>query len=112
MVDHAKKRITVQDAAGNAVANASVRVLRESDSGLATIYADRAGLDISIGNPRLTGSDGMVEFYAAGGTYKIIITTPSGVKTERYEAIGTAQEVDTSSFDTSTFQAVSKTIQV
>ena len=64
---------TVADAQGNIVPNALIEVRRESDNGIALIYADRAGVD-PLGNPFLTGSDGFAQFFASPGEYRITAT--------------------------------------
>lgn len=62
---------TVQDRTGNAISGAYVYVY-DSVSALATLYSDN-GITTTP-NPTLTNADGEYQFYAANGTYSIVIS--------------------------------------
>lgn len=85
---------TAVDDAGNVLPNATVEVRSEAPGlPFAQIYSDRAGT-INPGNPFNADSDGAFEFYVAGGTYSIEVTSGATTRTFRYVAIGTAAEYD------------------
>lgn len=67
-------QLTVTDAQGNVQPGAQVRVTLAGSATLAVLYADRAGLDTSIGNPFNAGTDGFARFYAAQALYDIRVT--------------------------------------
>jgi hypothetical protein len=98
-----------RNAAGvQVVPNANVEVRRESDSGLADIFADRAGASqiTQVAYPGTTGfqadADGYFEFFAAGisGGYQIRVYSDdlSLDKTIHYQATGTGRERDASDY--------------
>jgi len=76
---------------------ASVEVRRESDNGLATIYADVNGAT-PLANPFSSDSEGVFAFYVAGLArgYKVTVTSGASVRALRNQAIGTAGEYDAS----------------
>lgn len=88
-------------ASGVAVApNADIEVRRESDSGLASIYSDRAGAS-PISQPGFQADSlGRFTFYAAGlsGGYQVKVTKGAETYTLRNVTIGTAGELDADSF--------------
>jgi len=88
-------------ASGVAVApNADVEVRRESDSGLASIYSDRAGASPITQPGFQADSLGRFDFYAAGisGGYQVKVTKGAETQTVRYQAVGTAKEFDADPF--------------
>ena len=88
-------------AAGVAVApNADVEVRRESDSGLASIYSDRAGATPITQPGFQADSLGRFTFYAAGlsGGYQVTVTEGAESQIVRNVAIGTAAELDADPF--------------
>lgn len=83
----------VTDAAGNLVTGLTIEVRREvTGSPLGAPYADRAGAT-PMANP-FTAADGIVDFYASGGSYSIRAYKTGYDQTWRHEPIGTAQEAD------------------
>lgn len=86
---------TVQNGAGDVAAQVLLEVRREEYGlPLASLYRDREGT-IPLGNPVLLSQDEAgLYFHAAGGAYKVQVTTSEGVTARRYVAIGTAQEED------------------
>ncbi len=100
------------------VASANVEVRRESDSGLASIFSDRAGTAgiAQVAYPGTTGfkadANGYFEFFAEGidGGYQVRVYSDDLVfdKTVRYQATGTARERDASSFGASVMSAADK----
>lgn len=86
-------QFSILDNKGNLVTGATVRVEKDiTGTPLASIYSDRAGSS-AMGNP-YTCSDGLVDFYAVGGAYKITVTKDSLSQTYRYYPIGLAAESD------------------
>lgn len=88
-------------ATGVAVAaNADVEVRRESDSGLASIFSDRAGASPITQPGFQADSEGRFVFYAAGisGGYQVKVTKGAETYTARYQATGTARELDADPF--------------
>lgn len=89
---------TIQDAAGNALALATVTVRKEDDGLLATIFEDRDGL-VAKANPFNADANGGVKFYAAGDDYQITAVSGSASITRRNVPIGLLRENDTISDD-------------
>lgn len=90
---YAIKQFAIQDTNGNLITDeATVTVTREDGSGIAAIYSDRDG-NTPKPNP-FTTNNGIVEFYAPGGAYRIDITAGSFTGTWRYSSVGTAAERD------------------
>lgn len=101
-------------ATGVAVAaNADVEVRRESDSGLASIFSDRAGT-LAITQPGFQADgEGRFVFYAAGisGGYSVKVTKGAETFTARFQATGTARELDADpSWASALVTAISATI--
>jgi len=88
-------------AAGVAVAaTADVEVRRESDGALASIFSDRAGSS-AISQPGFQAdSEGRFIFFAAGiaDGYQVKVTKGAETHTARYQATGTARELDADPF--------------
>lgn len=83
----------VTDGAGNLVTGLTVDVRREvPGTPLGVPYEDRDGAT-SLGNP-FTAADGIIDFYAVGGSYRIRAYKSGYDQTWYHEAIGTAQEAD------------------
>ena len=83
---------TVVTQSGDVVPNAEVQVVVEATGLDADIFSDRAGTT-PRSNPFFTGSNGLAQFYAAPGEYRITATGPSGTITWRYEVLlGTATD--------------------
>ena len=83
---------TVVTQAGDVVPNAEVQVVVEATGLDADIFSDRDGNNAKS-NPFFTGSNGLAEFYAAPGEYRVTATGPSGTITWRYEVLlGTATD--------------------
>lgn len=94
MATFARKQFTVTDALGNVLPGATVEVRAETGgSPLASLYSDRAG-STPMTNPTTADGDGFVFFHAAGGAYKIVVTSGSYTRTHRYVAIGLLGEKD------------------
>lgn len=83
---------TVQDAEGNAVAGASIEVRSESSGQLVQVYADRAG-SATLGNPFIA-IEATVAFHAPGDAYRIRASKDGLVCEWRFQAVGTAAEMD------------------
>lgn len=66
-------QFTAVDRLGNVVPSAQIRVTRESDGGLQSLYSDRTALVVKS-NPFFADLDGFCQFYAAPGRYKIEAT--------------------------------------
>jgi len=83
----------ITDSAGNVLNGASVEVRKESDGGLATLFADASGSGLS--NPFSTGLDGLARFYTAADTSGYKVTVESDALPDpavfRSEPIGNAQ---------------------
>ena len=77
---------TVVTQAGDVVPNAEVQVVVEATGLNASIFSDRDG-NTAKSNPFFTGSNGLAEFYAAPGEYRVTATGPSGTITWRYEVL-------------------------
>ena len=77
---------TVVTQAGDVVPNAEVQVVVEATGLDADIFSDRDG-NTAKSNPFFTGSNGLAEFYAAPGEYRVTATGPSGTITWRYEVL-------------------------
>lgn len=77
-------QLTVTDAQGNIKAGAQVRVTLAGTATLAVLYADRAGLDTSIGNPFSADADGFAQFFAAQGLYDIRVSSAGNVRDHLY----------------------------
>jgi hypothetical protein len=100
-------------ASGVAVAaNATVEVRRESDSGLAAIYANRDGTGPITNPSAFADGSGRFSFYAAGisGGYSITVTKGAESYTVRNQAIGTAGELDATSYIGGLFAAATAAI--
>jgi hypothetical protein len=84
----------IQDEAGNLITNINCEVRREDVAGnpLASLYADRDGAT-PLANPFLS-ADGVPEFHAPGGAYKVRLYKSGYDQTFRYQAVGTGAEVD------------------
>lgn len=93
MVYYSKFASFAQDSAGNVIAQPTVEVRRESDNALVSLFSDRAGAT-PIGNPFTGASDGLIEFYVAGGAYKLTITKDTFSRILRYVPVGTYGELD------------------
>lgn len=95
---------------GLAIADsATIEVRRESDSGLAAIFSDRAGT-VPIVNPSaFADASGRFSFYAAGleQGYSVKVSKGAETYTLRNQQLGTAQEFDAVTFMTSLFAAAS-----
>ncbi len=78
-------------------ASSSVEVRRESDNGIATLYADVNGAT-PLANPFSADTDGNFAFYAAGLArgYKVTVTKGASVRVLRNQKVGTAGEFDIS----------------
>lgn len=88
----------VQDGAGNLITGLTCRVRREDAVGtpLAVLYQDRAGT-VSLPNPFDVDTyclDHIPAFHAVGGSYSVEVYKSGYDRTERYQAVGTAQEAD------------------
>lgn len=70
------------------------------------MFSDRAGT-AGLGNPFTGGSDGLVAFHVAGGSYKITVTSGGTVRTFRYVGIATGSEND---FDNAAWSTFTPTI--
>src|SRR5262252_2405365 len=81
------------DNAGNVLPSPTVTVHNESGGTLAPLFSDRAGSS-GMTNPFTGGSDGLIDFYVAGGAYKIDIVQGGTTRTLRYVGISTGSEVD------------------
>jgi len=81
-------------------ASATIEVRRESDSGLAAIYSDRAGTTPITNPSAFADSFGRFTFYAAAspGGFSILVTSGAQSYTLRNVPIGTAQEMDADPF--------------
>lgn len=79
------------DEAGNLLSNVQVRVELEG-GGIVSIYSDRAG-STPYSNPQ-TFADGKINFYVAGGAYKITLTSGAFSRVLRYKANGLLAEKD------------------
>jgi len=91
---YARCEFVVQDARGNVVPGAEIRVRKEaSGAPLATLYSDRAGT-VPLANPFTVGTDGVAAFHAPGGAYRINATKGAFSAEWRYRAIGLAAEMD------------------
>ena len=83
----------ITDTSGEIVAGATITVYRESDAGLATIYADPAGSAKS--NPFTADASGFAEFFADGGdTYRIEAASGGFTANYRYVPLGDARGFD------------------
>lgn len=83
----------VIDGSGNIVTGLTVEVKREvSGSPLGVPYSDREGVT-SKSNP-FTAADGVIDFYAVGGSYSVRAYKSGYDETWNHVAIGTAQEAD------------------
>jgi len=88
-------------AAGVAVAaTADVEVRRESDGALASIFSDRAGSSAITQPGFQADSEGRFIFFAAGiaDGYQVKVTKGAETHTARYQATGTARELDADPF--------------
>ena len=80
------------DEQGNLLQSVQVTVRREG-GGLQPLKSDRAGVSPLL-NPFTTAGFADIDFYCAGGAYKIDIVAGAYSKTLRYVAIGLAAETD------------------
>lgn len=79
------------DESGNLLSNVQARVEIEG-GGLVSIYSDRAGSS-ALANPE-TFADGKINFYVAGGAYKITLTSGAFSRVLRYKPNGLLMEKD------------------
>ena len=85
---------TVTDAQGNIISGATVTVRFESTGLNAPIYSNRAGTTAKS-NPFTTGADGLAQFYAAPGEYRITATSGIDTVTWNYQVLsGTSATLD------------------
>ena len=77
--------------AGALLSNVEARVELEG-GGLVSIYSDRAG-STPLANPE-TFADGKIDFYVAGGAYKITLTSGASSRVLRLKANGLLAEKD------------------
>lgn len=84
----------ILDDEGNALAGAQVEVRRETvGSPLASIFSDRDGAT-PLGNPFTAQEVGNAFFHAAGGAYRITVTSGAFSRTWRYVGVGLNSEQD------------------
>lgn len=83
----------IVNSSGDLVPGTVVTIVNEATGGLAAIKSDRAG-DTPKTNPVTVGPDGILDFYAAGGAYRITGVNGDFSFDWRYVGIGTAQEAD------------------
>lgn len=83
----------IVDGAGNLKPGTVCTIVNEATGGLAAIKSNRAGSS-SKTNPVTIGSDGILDFYVAGGAYRITGVNGDFSFDWRYVGIGTAQEAD------------------
>ncbi len=83
----------------NIAASSTVEVRRESDNGIATIFADVNG-STPLANPFSADTDGQFSLYAAGIArgYKVTVTKGANVRILRNVPISTGNEFDISDF--------------
>ena len=74
---------TVVNDSGDVISGAEVTVVDEATGLNATIYNDRAGTTTET-NPFFTAGDGLAQFYADPGEYRITASGVSGTVTWRY----------------------------
>lgn len=86
------QRFIVDESTGSILAGATVRVRKESDGLDATIYSDDSGTGLS--NPFASDENGFAQFYAAGGLYRITITSGAYTADLRDVPIGQAGAYD------------------
>jgi len=77
---------TVVNDSGDVISGAEVTVVNEATGLNATIYSDRAGTTTET-NPFFTAGDGLAQFYADPGEYRITASGVSGTVTWRYVAL-------------------------
>lgn len=83
---------TVTNSAGDIIVGAEISVFDESTGLAATIFSNRDGTT-PLTNPFFTGVDGLAQFYAQQGEYRITASSAAGSVTWRYEPlIGTLDE--------------------
>jgi len=84
----------VTDNAGNAISGATIEVRRESDNGLAILYADREGAT-PLANP-FVASQPRGRFHVIGGAYKIAVSKAGASLPNpiQYQAVGRMAESD------------------
>lgn len=83
---------TVTNSAGDIIVGAEISVFDESTGLVASIFSNRDGTT-PLTNPFFTGSDGLAQFYAQQGEYRITASSAAGSVTWRYEPlIGTLDE--------------------
>lgn len=83
---------TVTNSVGDIIVGAEIGVFDESTGLAATIFSNRDGTT-PLTNPFFTGSDGLAQFYAQQGEYRITASSAAGSVTWRYEPlIGTLDE--------------------
>lgn len=84
----------------NIGAGATIEVRRESDNGLAAIYADSEGASLILNPSAFADPNGRFHFYAPGleGGYSVKVTSGVNVDTVHNQAIGTAQYVDITTY--------------
>lgn len=95
----ARRSFAVLTSSGEIAPSVTLEVRREEvGSPLANIFEDRDGLT-PLGNPVVLaqGADGIF-FHAAGGAYRVTVTTAEGSATRRYVAVGTMGEADEEGF--------------
>ena len=84
-----------QDTEGNVLVGASVEIRRESDNGLATVYAAKTGSE-TLSQPLTTNGNGRITAYleASPDGYRVDATLGSLVTSRRHVAVGTLAEHD------------------
>lgn len=86
---------TVTNDSGDVINGAEVTVVDEATGLNATLFSDRAGT-VPLTNPFFTGSDGLAQFYAAPGEYRITASGVAGAVTWRFSAmVGSSAFSDT-----------------
>lgn len=87
----------IVNGSGDVLPYASVRVTSEVGGTLATLYSDVDGL-VPAGNPILADAYGLVRFYCAAGTYKIVATSGSNQITWRHVLLPYTESVSFSGY--------------
>lgn len=90
-------------------ANATIEVRRESDSGLASIFSNRAGTTPITNPSAFADASGRFSFYAAAsqGGFSILVTKGAESFTLRNVPLGTGQEFDVDPWWVTAFAAAS-----
>lgn len=77
---------------GNAASGVTVTVRRQSDSGLAILYADNNTAGATIANPITTSTTGRFSFYAADGVYTLTFSDSTPVQVVQLQDVVALQE--------------------